>query len=148
MMGAKYGLCLALLMVALGEWAPQPAGSIVLWTLLSIQAAVGVRLIWRHLRLPWCTAGGVAALSVFVAMAVLCVSSGRGLNLATIVTVLPLSAVIVIWGAVMFVPLCLGLEALRNSPEWRAWSAHMERASLWEMVTFHHIPNLGAKSDP
>ena len=35
MSGFKYGLMLGTLMFLLGRWAPQPAGSIVLWSALS-----------------------------------------------------------------------------------------------------------------
>lgn len=128
--GVKCGLLLALLMLALGEWAPQPAGSIVLWTTLSVQAALGLWITWHRLRLrlPWVTAGGSAALLLCLAMIPV---SARGLNLATIATELPLLVVAAIWSAMLFVPLSTGLEARRNSPEWRAWSARMEGTTLW-----------------
>jgi hypothetical protein len=48
---------------------------------------------------------------------------------------------------VLFVPLSIGLESLRNSPEWRAWSARTEHATLWQMITFRHVPNVRPKSD-
>jgi hypothetical protein len=144
MAGVKYGLFLALLMFALGKWAPQPAGSIVLWTALSVQTVLGLWITWHRLRLPWFSAGGIAALLVCLAMIPV---SARGLNLATIGTELPQLVAVAIWSAVLFVPLSIGLESLRNSPEWRAWSARMERATLWEMITFRHVPNIGPKSD-
>ena len=144
MAGVKYGLLLAFLMFALGEWAPQPAGSIAFWTALSLQAALGLWITWHRLRLPWFSAGAIAALVVCLTMIPV---SARGLNLATIATELPLLLVVAIWSAVLFVPLSIGLESLRNSPEWRAWSARVERATLWEIITFRHVPNLGPKSD-
>jgi hypothetical protein len=36
MSGFKYGLMVATLIFVLGSWAPQPAGSIVLWSALSV----------------------------------------------------------------------------------------------------------------
>ena len=140
---AKYGLLLALLMFALGQWAPQPAGSVVLWTALSVQAAFGLWIIWHRLRLPWLLAGSIAALLVFLVMIPI---SARGLNLATIAIELPLLAVVAIWSALLFVPLSLGLESLRKSPEWQAWSAHAEHATLWDMITFRHVPHIRAKA--
>lgn len=144
MAGVKYGLFLALLMFALGEWAPQPTGAIVLWTALSVQAVLGLWITWRRRRLPWFSAGAIAALLVCLAMIPV---SARGLNLATIATELPLLVVVAIWSAVLFVPLSIGAKSLRDSPEWRAWSTRVERATLWEMITFRHVPNIGPKSD-
>jgi hypothetical protein len=131
-------------MVALGQWAPQPAGSILLWTMLSVQSAAGLWIEWRRLRLPWLTAGGIAALLVSLVMIPL---SARGLNLATIATALPVPAVVAIWSALLCVPLSVGLETLRASPEWRAWSAHMEHTTVWEMITYRHMPDLRPKSN-
>jgi hypothetical protein len=139
MAGATYGLFLGLLMVALGEWAPQPAGSILLWTMLSVQCAVGLRIEWQRLRLPWLTAGGIAALVVSLAMIPV---SALGFNLATMIAALPLPVVVGLWSALLFVPLSIGLESLRGSAEWRAWAAHMEHATVWDMLTFRHIPHL------
>jgi hypothetical protein len=144
MASVKYGLFLALLMFVLGTLAPQPLGSIVFWTALSVQAVLGLGITWRRLRLPWFSAGGIAALFVCLAMIPI---SARGLNLATIGTELPLSVVVAIWSAVMFVPLSIGLEALRDSPEWRAWSARVEHATLWQMITFQHVPDEKPNSD-
>jgi hypothetical protein len=139
MAGARYGLFLGLLMVALGQWAPQPAGSILLWTMLSVQSGVGLWIEWHRLRLPWLAAGGIAALAVSLAMIPV---SALGFNLATMISALPLPVVVAIWSGVLCVPLSIGLEALRGSAEWRAWAAHMEHATLWDMLTFRHIPRL------
>ncbi len=139
MAGIKYGLFLGPLMLVLGEWAPQPVGSIVLWALLTVQSVLGLWITWRRLRLPWFAAGSVAALLVSLAMIPI---SARGLNLATIATELPLAEVAAIWSTILFVPLSIGLESLRGSPEWREWSASTERATLWQMITFQHVPNV------
>lgn len=137
--GLKYGLFLGLLMVALGECPPQPIRSIALWAALSLQAAVGLWITWRRFRLRWFTFGGAVAFLVSLAMIPV---SARGLNLATIATELPLLVVGAIWLCVLFVPLSVGLESLRNSPEWRAWSNRVERATLWDMITFRHVPDV------
>ena len=144
MSGFKYGLVLGLLMILLGRWAPQPAGSIVLWSALSAQIGWGLWITWHRLRLPWFLAGGVAALLASLTMIPL---SARGLDLGTILTELPLPVGVAIWSAILFVPLAIGLEALRNSPEWKALSARSERASLWEMMTFQHVPRIEQRSD-
>jgi hypothetical protein len=73
--------------------------------------------------------------------------SARGLDLATMITELPLPIPVAIWSALLFIPLAIGLESLRDSPEWRALSARSERASLWEMITFQHVPHIEPKSD-
>ena len=144
MSGFKYGLVLGILIPLLGSWAPQPAGSIVLWSALSAQAGLGLWITWHRLRLPWFLAGGVAALLASLTMIPL---SARGLDLGTILTGLPLPMAVAIWSAILFVPLAIGLEALRNSPEWKALSARSERASLWEMITFQHVPHMEQRSD-
>ena len=134
--GAKYGLFLGLL----GGFIDRVPGlAIAFWTILSIQAAVGLWITWRRLRLPWLLVGSIAWLAVSLIMIPI---SARGLNLVTIVNELPLPAVAAIWLGVAWVPLSLGLESLRDSPEWRAWRARADRASLWEMITFRHVPHM------
>jgi hypothetical protein len=135
----KYGLFFGSLIFAVTEWAPQPAGAIALWTMLAVLMVSSLWITWRRLRLPWFAAGSVAALLVSLAMIPI---SARGLNLATIAAELPLAEVAAIWSATLFVPLSIGLESLRASPEWRAWSAATERATLWQMITFQHVPNV------
>lgn len=137
MAGLKAGLFFVAMMFVLGRWAPQPAGSVVLWSLFSAGSAVGAWVVWRRLRLPWFTLGLIIALLVSVAMIPI---SARGLDLATIADALPLPAAIAIWSALAIVPLSAGLESLRESPEWRAWAARTERATLLEMLTFRHVP--------
>jgi hypothetical protein len=144
MTGAYYGVVFAVLMFVLGRWAPQPAGSIVLWSLLSAHVAFTLWIMWYRLRLPWYSAGCVAALLASLTMIPV---SARGLDLATMVTELPLPIVVAIWSAILFVPLAIGLESLRDSPEWRALSEQTKRASLWEMIRFRHVPQIDRKSD-
>ena len=59
--GAKYGLFLGLLF---GLSDRVPGLAILLWTVLSIQAAVGLWIIWRRLQLPWFLVGSIASLAV------------------------------------------------------------------------------------
>lgn len=139
MTGAYYGVALAVLMFVLGRWAPQPAGSIALWSMLSAEAALSLWIMWHRLRLPWYSAGCLAALLASLAMIPV---SARGLDLATMITELPLPIPVAIWSALLFIPLAIGLESLRDSPEWRALSAQTRRASLWEMITFQHVPHI------
>jgi hypothetical protein len=56
-------------------------------------------------------------------------------------TALPLTDVVLVWSALLFSGLSVGLEALRDSPEWRAWRASTERATLWEILTLQHVPD-------
>jgi hypothetical protein len=141
--GVKFGLCFGIVMAALTRWAPQPAGSVVFWTIMGAQSVLSLWIVWRRLRLPWFTIGGVAALLTSLAMIPI---SARGLNLATIATELPLGLVAAVWSALLFVPLSVGLEALRDSPEWRAWAARTKGATLWEMITFRHVPNVDRRA--
>jgi|RhiMetdeSRZDD1v2_1073273.scaffolds.fasta_scaffold33417_5 hypothetical protein len=134
--GARYGLLLGLFF---GLSDRVPGLAIVLWAALSIQEAIGLWITWRRLRLPWFLVGSVAALAVSLVMIPI---SARGLNLATMIDQLPLPAVVAIWLGIAWVPLSLGLEALRDSPEWRAWRARSEQASLWETITFRHVPDV------
>jgi hypothetical protein len=143
--GFTYGLFMAGVMFVLTQVAPQPAGSIAFWTALTVQAAFGGWIIWRRLRLRWFGLGAVSALCLSLVMIPI---SARGLNLATIATELPLWAVGAIWLGVLFVPLSVGLESWRNTPEWRAWSARGERATLWEVITLRHVPDMRSSRSP
>lgn len=144
MAGVQYGIVLASLMMVLGEWAPQPAGTILLWTLLSLQLAVGTWIAWRRLRLRWFSAGGMAALYAAVSMIDV---SARGLTMKTMVIELPHSEIVAFWLAVACVPVSIGIESWRNAPAWRAFSARLETASLWDVLRFHHIPHAMRDAD-
>jgi hypothetical protein len=135
---SRLGVFVALVMVLLCQLAPQPSGSTIFWALLTIQNVRCLLIVWHRLRLPWFAAGCVSALLGTVAMTLI---SARGLDLATMTTALPLTEVVLIWSALLFPVLSVGLEALRNSPEWRAWRASTERATLWEMLTLQHVPD-------
>jgi hypothetical protein len=80
----------------------------------------------------------VAALIVSLAMIPI---SAAGLDLATIATGLPLPAVAAIWSTLLFIPLSIGLEARRRSPEWRAWAERANQATLWQMIALRHLPD-------
>ena len=137
--GAKYGFFLAIIFIALTNWAPQPAGSIVLWSAITIETAVLERIVWKRLRLPWFAAGGVAALIACAAMVPI---STRGLDMFSMSRFLPAPLFVLWWICWLLVPLTLGIEALRGSREWRAWSEHMEHVTLRDMLALRHIPNL------
>jgi len=68
--------------------------------------------------------------------------SARGLDLVTMIPVLPTAFVGSIWLGFLLVPICLGLESLRNSREWQAWSASMGRTRVRDMLLFRHVPDL------
>jgi hypothetical protein len=142
---AKYGFLLGLLYAFLLDVFPRPIGSVIVWTEIAIQAAVVELIVWRRLRLRWFALGGVVGLLTSVAMIFI---SARGLDLVTVVGILPVPAVIAVWTGLLFVPLSLGLEAARNSEEWRAWSEQTKNASLIDMLTLRHIPDLHSRPTP
>ncbi len=141
MAGAKYGLIGGLAIVALQDWAPQPAGSILFWSLLSIQIALGSWILWRRtgLRFRWFLLSGIAALLSSAAMVAV---STRGLSLTTMMMELPLGVVAAIWLGILFVPLAVGLESQRHRQAWDEWKRFMADASILDVLRFRHIPDL------
>ncbi len=136
--GLRYGAFLGTMMIALTRWAPQSAGSVVLWTALTAETIVLERVVvWKRLRLPWFAVGGIGA--VF-ACAMMIPISARGFDILSVGRVSPMSLVLFWWSCWVLAPLSVGMETLRGSPEWRAWSERMEHVTLLDMLALRHIP--------
>jgi hypothetical protein len=135
---AQFGLLLAVTTVVATEVAPQPHGSIILWSFFTVQLAWAARVCWRRTGLPYATAAmGEGA----VVSALLAVLAATGLVFpnfpATLWAVLVLS--------LAAGPILLWIESRKNPAQWRAWKNYMERVSLWDVVTMRHIPKLRSR---
>lgn len=134
------GLFLGLCMFAAGELAPQPWGLIAFWTLVGVQALVGGWIVWRRLRLRHVAGAGVAIIMFSAAMALY---SWRGYTPKTIIAHEPWPILVLMLVAILMQPLSIWAESLVDSPGWQAWKRRMdEQPSIWEMLTFRHVPNL------
>lgn len=92
--GLRYGAFLGTMMIALTRWAPQSAGSVVLWTALTAETIVLERVVWKRLRLPCFAVGGIGA--VF-ACAMMIPISARVFDILSVGRVSPMSLVLFWW---------------------------------------------------
>src|SRR5471032_1568641 len=111
---AAYGFLLGIGFVLISRVAPQPAGSIVWWSLLAVQLTRGSTICWRRTGLPFASA----------AMAIGAVESSLLAALAAAGHIFPdlPSAWWVPMGVLMIsVPLCLFVESRVHRAQWARW---------------------------
>lgn len=133
--GAYYGALLGVASLILREIAPQPAGSIILFALFTVQLSWGAVICWRRTALPFMTAalvhGAVMSLSLVVLEA-----SGRPFS-----DLAPESWVFYA-GGVGTVVLLMRIESRVNQPKWKALGRHMEHQTVWNILTARHFPEI------
>jgi hypothetical protein len=135
---AQFGLLLAVTTVVATEVAPQPHGSIILWSFFTVQLAWAARVCWRRTGLPYATAAMGEGAVVSAMFAILAANGHVFPNISAaywVVVAIGLAAG----------PLLLWVESRKNPERWRAWKNYMERVSLWDVVTMRHIPKLRSR---
>lgn len=135
MVGLKYGLLGGLIMAYLIRFAPQPLGSIVLWSLLTVQLSVGAARMWQRMRLPLVTTA--LALGAVGTLLHLGLSLFGYTFLAT-----PLGWRIVFWLLALPIPISFYIEARLHPQQWAAWEAVIRDSTVWDILLLRHIPDL------
>lgn len=130
---ATYGLFIGASIVLLGQVAPQPWGTVVLWTLITGQLIWGAVICWRRTGLPYATTSmaiGAVISALFAILAVLGQIGWPPLKLVAAGLAVPVMVV------------CNLAESRAHPAEWQEWRAHMDRTNAWDMFVGRHIPYL------
>jgi hypothetical protein len=138
--GVRYGLFLGACMF-LADHAFRPWGWAVFWTVLFVQMVVFELVVWRRLRLKYFAVGGLAG--IFAAGTV-SLYAWQGYQFVDIFARAPWPIVAALVGAFILTPLSIAIESRLKTDAWQAWAARTDRASLWSVLTFQHIPDLRA----
>jgi hypothetical protein len=127
------------LVMAAASSAPQPWGLGAFWTSQFIYALIGEWINWRRLRLKYFVLGGVAAT---VAVGLLALQAWQGYRFDRDT---PWEIIAAFLSLVALVPFSILMESRVNSESWQAWTRRMDqRPTIWEMLTFRHVPDLRA----
>jgi hypothetical protein len=130
-----YGCVLALGFFVATKIAPQPAGSVLWWSVLTIQLGIAARSCWRRTGLPFVTA----------AMAIAAASCSLLATLAAAGMVypdVPAGWWPLVGAGMVAVPSLLLIESRVNRDRWRQWRAFMQRSTAWDILRGRHIPEL------
>jgi hypothetical protein len=135
MAGVIYGLFIAAVILLVEKFTPQPLGSAILWVAFAVQLAWAALLTWRRTGLPFASAAMLISAAGMMMFAVLGVS-------VRVVPSMSTGAAMALGALIVTGPLCLLAESRVHPKEWAEWKGHMEQATLWEMLTGRHIPDL------
>ena len=119
-----YGCVLAIGFFLATKIAPQPAGSVLWWSVLTIQLGIAARLCLRRTGLPFC--------------ALLATLAAAGM----VYPDLPAAWWPVVGASMVASPTLLLVESRVNRARWNRWRASSQRCSLWDILRGRHIPNL------
>jgi hypothetical protein len=135
MAGVQFGLLIVTVMFIVKTFTPQPVGSVLVWAALAVQFAWIGLVTWRRTRLPFASAGMFLGALGMGMVAFLGGSLSDALSTST-VTALAL--------VVLFVTasLCRLVESQRHPRKWREMKARFEHATISDVITGRHIPNL------
>jgi len=136
MAGANYGVFLAFAILVFRILVPQPAGSVILYGLFSVQLSWGAIVWWRRTGLPFMTAALVHGAVMCVCLAVLA-AIGRPFQ------EMSAEAWVLIVGASVTTPLLIHIESRVNKSKVKVCREHMmEHKNVWAILTLRHIPQL------
>ena len=130
-----YGVFIGIAIVVFTRIAPQPTGSIVLWSFFAVQLAWGAVTCWRRTGLPFATTAMGIGGTLSASLAVLA-ATGR------VFPDLPRELWIPLGIGLISGPLFLLIESRVNRAKWKQWSDYMERKNVWDILTARHIPQL------
>jgi hypothetical protein len=130
-----YGLLLVLAFFALCRLAPQPAGSIVYWMLVTSQLSFAALRTWSRTRLPLATAS-MASAAIGAALVAGSVALGHTFPF------LPIHWAPFVYRLLVVAVVCLIAESRLHRRKWMRWAAHMEHVTVLDIVRGRHIPEL------
>ncbi|BCS33242.1 hypothetical protein TBR22_A24690 [Luteitalea sp. TBR-22] len=135
-----YGCVIGLGFFLATKVAPQPTGSVIWWSALTIQLGIGARLCWRRTGLPFVTAAmAIAAASC----ALLATLAAAGM----VYPDLPAAWWPLIGASMVASPSLALVESRVNRAKWDRWRVSSQRCSLWDILRGRHIPNLRQASE-
>jgi hypothetical protein len=119
--------------------APQPAGSIVFWSLMAAHQAWIASIFWRRAALPFATAAYVTGTVVSICFATLA-ALGRPYPNWTLESWVWFGAITAL---VVFL---LRFESRVNRAKWQRLQQSADQAGLWDILTGRHVPDLRRES--
>jgi hypothetical protein len=131
--GAWYGLLFSAAYFVFVELLPQPPGSIVFFSLLTLQGIAFAVVTWRRMRMVRVTAAGVLGAVCFGTM------GWAAMNGISYLTPAVASIMGISLGAVL---LLMTLSNVRDRAVWNKWAAQHERLTIFDMILMRHIPDL------
>lgn len=132
---AMYGCVLALGFFLATKIAPQPAGSVLWWGVLTIQLGIAARLCWRRTALPFVTAAMTIAAAGCALLATLAAAG-------MVYPDLPAAWWPLVGAGMVASPTLVLVESRVSRARWDRWRVSMQRCSLWDILRGRHIPNL------
>ena len=135
MAASLYGAFLGIAFFVFTKLVPQPIGSVILWTLFTVQLSWGALMCWRRTGLPFVTAAQIAGAIISASLVVLAVI-GHPYPAWSVESWVLFAA------AALLGPVFLLIESRVNRVKWQQWAHHMERQTVWDIVTARHIPQL------
>jgi len=130
-----YGMLVGVVIAVFTVILPQPAGSAIMWGLLSCQLSWSAVACWRRTGFPFATAAMVDGAVVSVCLFLLTLSGSD-------VSGLSREALVLLGGGTIGMVLLLVIEARTNPTKWRRWAQHMRHQTVWNIATGRHFPNL------
>jgi hypothetical protein len=135
MAGVQFGLLIVTVMLVVKTTTPQPVGSELMWAAFALQFAWIGLVTWRRTRLPFASAGMFLSALGMAMIAFLGGSISDALSTSMVTAV----ALVVLFGTAT---LCRLIESQRHPRKWREMKARFEQATIPDVMTGRHIPNL------
>ncbi len=130
-----YGILVGLGFYALARVAPQPAGSLLCWSLIAVQLVRGAAITWRRTHLPFAT---TSMLSAAASASIIATATWSGYTFP----LLPITWSISAFGLLAVAGGCMLLESSVHPREWSQWKTFMDGKSVWDIALGRHIPEL------
>ena len=135
MAAGLYGGLIGVASIVFTTVVPQPIGSAILWAFFSLQLSWGAAICWRRTGLPFVTAALITGAIMSTCLVVLA-SVGHPFP------EWPLESWVLFGSGAVLGPLFFFIESRVNRVKCRRWAHHMERQTVWDIVTGRHIPEL------
>jgi hypothetical protein len=141
MAGFRYGLSLGFAMAILRVACGDAVAWLIFWLATAMQLGVGASLVWRRTRLPRMTGAfglGAAQSAMFAMLA------ARGVQFRDLLFDHP-----VLVTTLLCVPaVLLFSERWFSKEKWDTCKHYAERATVGDLLTYRHIPNLRVHDAP